>query len=150
MRFVLTTEMVLMICRTYTELIRLPTFEERFNYVALNGGVGDVTFGGRREWNQRFYRSAEWKRVRDFVIVRDSGCDLAILDRPIYGKVMIHHLNPIGVGTFADDDFESLLNPEFMVCVSFETHNALHYGSSERVCQNDYAPRSPNDTCPWK
>lgn len=139
-----------MIYRTYSELILLPTFEERFQYAFLDGSVGDVTFGGRREWNQRFYRSREWKQVRDFVIVRDNGCDLAIADRPIYGKVMIHHLNPISIEAFEMNDVDSLLNPEFMVCVSFDTHNAIHYGFGEYSNQNDYTPRFANDTCPWK
>ena len=136
-----------MVFKTYSELIRLPTFEERFQYAIVGGGVGEVTFGGRRILNQRFYRSAEWKRVRDAVIVRDEGCDLAVSGRSIIGRIMIHHLNPIVV-----DDMSQLgilLDPEFLVCVSHDTHNALHYGDLDNL-PKDYRPRFQNDTCPWK
>lgn len=134
--------------RTYTELNRFPTFEERFRYLTTGGKVGDITFGGSRFLNQDFYRSVEWKRIRDLVIIRDNGCDLGIEDRPIYGRVMIHHLMPI-----VKDDLilrtDYLLNPEYMICVSHQTHNAIHYGSEDSL-QKDYVPRSPNDTCPWR
>lgn len=134
--------------RTYTELSRLETFEDRFKYASVGGGVGEATFGGHRILNQDFYRSKEWKHARDLVMVRDNGCDLGCPDRPIFGKVIVHHLNPIVVMDFAND-IDSLLDPEFMICVSHETHNLLHYGVE------DYAPvtvirRFQNDTCPWK
>ena len=112
--------------KTYSELIALPTFEERFKYLQLKGSVGKETFGFDRYLNQNFYRSAEWKRVRDKVIIRDNGCDLGIEDRLIYGNVLIHHMNPIN-----DKDIynltDILLNPEYLICVSHNTHNAIHY-----------------------
>lgn len=137
-----------MAIRSYTKLVALPTFKERFDYLLVSSSIGDVTFGGRRALNQQFYRSAEWKRIRDMVIVRDGGCDLAMEDRPIYGRVLIHHINPVTIADF-EERSRLLFDPEFMVCVSFETHNALHYGSDATLLK-DYAPRFQNDTCPWK
>lgn len=133
--------------RTYHELISFPTYEERFEYAIVGGSVGEMTFGGRRMMNQVFYRSREWKRVRDQIIVRDSCCDLAVSDRPIQGKIVIHHLNPIMIEDMGD--LEVLMNPEYLVCVSHETHNALHYGDVKSIRQ-DHKPRFQNDTCPWK
>lgn len=134
--------------RTYTELSRFLTFEERFRYLTTGGKVGEITFGGSRFLNQDFYRSAEWKRLRDQIIVRDNGCDLGVEDRPINGRVTIHHLVPITKeDLFFRTDF--LLNTEYMICVSHRTHNAIHYGS-EKSLQKDYVPRRPNDTCPWR
>ena len=134
--------------KTYSELIKLPTFEERFQYLKLGGAVGKETFGFDRYLNQNFYRSAAWKRVRDQVIVRDNGCDLGIEDRSIYGKILIHHMNPIN-----DKDIlnltEMLLNPEYLICVSHITHNAIHY-SDENLLANEPVVRFMNDTCPWK
>lgn len=136
-----------MIYKTYTELSLLPTFVERYRYARAKAGVGEVTFGGRRELNQRFYRSSEWKRVRDVVIVRDGGCDLGVKDRPISGLILIHHLNPIEIEDI--ESVELLLNPEYLICVSHATHNALHYGD-ESLLAKDYTPRFQNDTCPWR
>lgn len=134
--------------KTYSELILLPTFEERFRYLQLNGSVGKETFGFDRWLNQNFYRSAEWKRVRDKVIIRDNGCDLGIEDRLIYGNVLIHHMNPIN-----DKDIynltDILLNPEYLICVSHNTHNAIHYGNEELLVKAPIV-RTKNDTCPWK
>ena len=134
--------------KTYSELIALPTFEERYEYLRLNGRVGEDTFGFDRYLNQNFYRSAEWRRIRDRVIVRDNGCDLAIDDRIIYGKILIHHMNPI-----TDKDLfnlsDILLDPEYLICVSHNTHNAIHYGDGERRVK-DPIVRTKNDTCPWK
>ena len=134
--------------KTYSELIALPTFEERYKYLRLNGRVGEDTFGFDRYLNQNFYRSAEWRRIRDRVIVRDNGCDLAIDDRIIYGKILIHHMNPI-----TDKDLfnlsDILLDPEYLICVSHNTHNAIHYGDGERLVK-DPIVRTKNDTCPWK
>lgn len=134
--------------KTYTELSQLGTFEDRFRYLTTGGKVGDITFGGSRFLNQDFYRSSEWKRLRDIVIVRDNGCDLGCLERPIYGRVMIHHLVPI---TKEDLHFRTdfLINPEYMICVSHRTHNAIHYGSEDSL-PKDYIPRRPGDTCPWR
>ena len=137
-----------MIIRTYSELIQLPTFEERFKYLQLSGFVGKETFGFDRYLNQNFYRSAEWRRIRNKVIIRDNGCDLGIEDRQIGSKIIIHHMNPIN-----DSDILNLtsilLNPEYLICVSHNTHNAIHYGD-ENLLMKDPIVRTKNDTCPWK
>lgn len=134
--------------KTYDELISFPTFEERFRYLVLGGAVGAMTFGGHRLLNQDFYKSEEWMRVRREVIVRDNACDLAFDGRPIVGQVIVHHINPISIEDL-EEDREIVLNPEFLICVSHRTHNALHYGD-DRGIQRDYTPRCRNDTCPWK
>lgn len=134
--------------RTYSELIQLPTFEERFRYLKLDGLVGKDTFGFDRYLNQEFYRSKEWKEVRDFVIVRDNGCDLGMGGYEIVGRIYIHHMNPITVNDIVhSSDF--LLNPDYLICVSHNTHNAVHYGDEDLLVT---APveRRKNDTCPWK
>lgn len=134
--------------RCYSELIEIPTFEERFKYLQLNGRVGKDTFGFDRYLNQNFYRSAEWKRIRDRVIIRDNGCDLGIEDRIIYGKILIHHMNPIN-----DKDIlnltDILLNPEYLICVTHSTHNAIHYGDEDQLMRLPPV-RTKYDTCPWK
>lgn len=134
--------------RRYSELVLLPSFEERFEYLKLGGGVGVETFGFDRCQNQAFYNSPEWKRVRDKVIIRDNGCDLGVADREIGRRILIHHMNPITVEDIQLAT-EYLLNPEFLICVSHETHNAIHYGDTE-LLPKDFVTRSPNDTCPWK
>ena len=134
--------------KSYSELIHLPTFEERFQYLKLSGTVGKETFGFDRYLNQNFYRSAAWKRVRDQVIVRDNGCDLGIGDRFIYGKILIHHMNPINDRDILDLT-DILLNPEYLICVSHLTHNAIHY-SDESLLPSEPIVRFKNDTCPWK
>lgn len=134
--------------KTYSELISLPTFEERFQYLQLKGSVGKDTFGFDRYLNQNFYRSTAWKRVRDRVIIRDNGCDLGIGDRLICGKVLIHHMNPINARDILDLT-EFLLNPEYLICVSHATHNAIHYGD-ENLLIKEPIIRTKNDTCPWK
>lgn len=137
------------IIRTYSELIQLPTFEERFEYLKLGGRVGEETFGFDRYLNQVFYGSKEYKSVRNYVIIRDGGCDLAIPDREIISdKIIIHHMNPITVDDILKrSDF--LLNPEYLICTILNTHNAIHYGSSE-LLQKDPVVRFKNDTCPWR
>lgn len=134
--------------KTYSELIELPTFEERYRYLRLRGSVGVDTFGFDRYLNQKFYRSAEWKRVRDQVIVRDNGCDLGIEDRMIPGRILIHHMNPI---TEKDILYmtDALMNPEYLICVSHTTHNAIHYGDEDLLITTPVVRRK-NDTCPWK
>ena len=134
--------------KTYSELIHLATFEERFQYLKLSGTVGKETFGFDRYLNQNFYRSAAWKRVRDQVIMRDNGCDLGIDDRIIYGKILIHHMNPINDRDILDLT-DILLNPEYLICVSHITHNAIHY-SDESLLPSEPIVRFKNDTCPWK
>ena len=133
--------------RTYSELIQLPTFEERFRYLQLNGQVGEDTFGFDRYINQRFYRSKEWLQVRDYVIVRDKGCDLGVEGYEIYGRILIHHLNPISLRDITElSDF--LLNPEYLISTTHLTHNAIHYGD-ESILMTTPIERSKNDTCPW-
>ena len=132
----------------YKDLSKLNTFEERFRYLQLSGKVGVETFGFDRYLNQRFYKSAEWKRVRDTVIMRDNGCDLGIKDRVIFGKVLIHHMNPIAV-TDLDNCSDILLNPDYLITVSLTTHNAIHFGD-ENLLIRVPKERKPNDTCPWK
>lgn len=138
-----------MIIRTYNELSRLSTFEERFEYLQLKGQVGKDTFGFDRVFNQQFYKSQEWRDLRDFVIVRDNGCDLGMPGHKIAGqKIYIHHMNPISMKDIADgSDF--LLNPDYLITVTHNTHNAIHYGNKDLLV---IAPieRTKNDTCPWR
>lgn len=136
------------IIRTYSELITLPTFEERYEYLRLGGLVGEETFGFDRYINQKFYKSQEWLRVRNYVITRDNGCDLAMPGRDIRGKILIHHMNPITVDDILNrSDF--LLNPEYLISTIKNTHDAIHYGDSE-LLYKDPIVRSKNDTCPWR
>ena len=139
---------MLMNIRTYSDLSKLTTFEDRYNYLRLNGFVGQETFGFDRYLNQVFYKSAKWRSVRDFVIVRDNGCDLGIEGREIYGKIIIHHMHPI---TIQDIEQESdfLLDPEFLISTVHETHNAIHYGD-ENLLIRVPIERKPNDTCTWR
>lgn len=137
------------IIRTYSELIQLPTFEERYEYLKLNGRVGEETFGFDRYLNQSFYQNdPEWKKVRDYVIIRDNGCDLGIPGREIHGKILVHHMNPI-----TEEDIvrrsSRLLNPEFLICTIKRTHDAIHYGD-EKLLMKDPIVRRLNDTCPWR
>lgn len=134
--------------KTYSELIRLPTFEDRFEYLKLKGSVGKDTFGHDRYLNQVFYSSTEWRRLRDEIIIRDNGCDLGVEGREIGGKVYIHHLNPLGVNDILTHS-EYLMNPEYLICTSFETHNAIHYGDIN-LLPRDPIERKRNDTCPWR
>ena len=138
-----------MIIRTYKELSRLITFEDRFNYLRLDGQVGIDTFGFDRIFNQRFYRSREWKACRDFVILRDNGCDLGVEGHEIYGqRIIIHHMNPISLDDIVNST-EFLLNPEYLITTIHNTHNAIHYGD-ESLLITAPIERSRNDTCPWK
>lgn len=139
---------ILMIIRTYNELMLLPTFKERFEYLKLSGRVGEETFGFDRWLNQKFYRSAEWKHIRDQVIIRDNGCDLGVEGREIYGKILIHHMNPITKKDILDRT-DLLLNPMYLISVTKQTHDAIHY-SDESILMNDPIVRSRNDTCPWR
>lgn len=134
--------------KRYSELILLPTFEERYKYLQLNGVIGDETFGFDRYINQMFYRSQEWKQVRDYVIVRDNGCDLGIEGHEIRGKILIHHMNPIGIKDIQQVN-KFLLDPEYLITTMLSTHNAIHYGD-ESLLMKDPIERSKNDTCPWK
>ena len=134
--------------KCYSELILLPTFEERFQYLRLDGIVGQETFGFDRYMNQYFYRSKEWRRVRDIVIARDAGCDSGVPGHEIFARVLIHHMNPI-----RPEDIRSrsdiLLNPEYLITTVHETHQAIHYGN-ESLLITAPIERVRNDTCPWK
>lgn len=137
-----------MTIRIYSELITIPTFEERYKYLKIGGKVGEETFGFERYLNQEFYKSREWQSIRRQVIVRDLGCDLGIEDREIHGKIIVHHMNPITIDDIIEaSDF--LLNPEYLICTLKSTHDAIHYGDESLLIK---APveRMKNDTCPWK
>lgn len=133
--------------RTYSDLRRLESFLERYKYLSLGGVVGRSTFGFDRYINQRFYRSREWKLVRDEVIVRDDGNDLGVPDHPIRGVLLIHHMNPMDVDDIVHGN-EDVFNPEYLITVSHRTHNAIHYGD-ERLLPQPFVPRRPGDTKLW-
>ena len=134
--------------KTYSELITIPTFEERFEYLQLKGSVGKDTFGYDRHLNQVLYRSSEWKRLRNQIIIRDGGCDLACDGYDIYGKVLIHHLNPITVEDVLARS-RKVFDPDNLVCVSHNTHNAIHYGDVDLLVTGPII-RTKNDTRPWR
>lgn len=134
--------------RTYSELCLLPTFRERYEYLKLQGIVGEETFGFDRYMNQFFYRSPEWRAIRDEVIARDEGCDLGIPGREIFDRIIIHHMNPISPEDIRDrSDF--LLNSDFLIVTTHRTHQAIHYGNEELLVQDEVV-RFKNDMCPWK
>ena len=135
--------------RRYSELIQLSTFEERFNYLKLNGVVANETFGFDRYLNQQFYRSAEWKRVRQQVIIRDRGCDLAVPDHEIFDQIIVHHMNQMSL-EYIENNPELLLDPEYLICVSLDTHNAIHYGDSNYGNKDVVVDRIPGDTTLWR
>lgn len=134
--------------RSYDELCHLPTFEERYEYLKISGRIGEETFGSDRYLNQVFYTSDEWKEVRRIVILRDNGCDLGIPGREINGPIYVHHMNPIRVEDILGHS-SILLRPEFLICTSKRTHEAIHYGDAS-LLQTDYKERKPFDTCPWR
>jgi len=134
--------------RTYRELLRFKTFDERFEYLKLSGLVGESTFGFERYLNQTLYNSSKWRRLRNQIIIRDNGCDLGLDGYEIQGLIIVHHMNPISVDDlkdFSDDVF----NPEYLISVSLMTHNAIHYGDKSLIPQMPI-DRRPGDTCPWK
>lgn len=137
-----------MIVKTYSELIALPTFIERYRYLRLGGRVGEETFGFDRWLNQKFYKDIEWMRARDKVIIRDNGCDLGMEGHEIYGQIYVHHINPITKEDILRRD-PCLFNPENLICTIKNTHDAIHYGDESLLI---IAPtiRTRNDTCPWK
>lgn len=134
--------------KTYSELVKLNTFEDRFNYLSLDGTVGNTTFGFDRYLNQFFYKSSKWRQVRNKVIIRDGACDLGIDGRDIHGRIIIHHMNPISIEDI-NEESEYLLDPEYLICVTHDTHNAIHYGDENLLARGPII-RKPNDTCPWK
>lgn len=137
------------IIRTYSELIKLPTFKERFEYLKLGGVIGEETFGFDRYLNQVFYKSREWKKLRNDIIVRDNGCDLAMPDHEIIDQtILIHHMNPLTKEDILNMT-EFVLNPEYLICTILNTHNAIHYGNSDLLYQEPII-RYKNDMCPWR
>lgn len=134
--------------RTYSEMILLPTFMERFEYLKLDGIVGEETFGFDRYLNQILYKSKEWRDIRDYVIVRDNGCDLGVEGHEIYGRILVHHMNPIRKEDIINrSDF--LLNPEYLISTIKNTHDAIHY-SDAGILITEPIVRTKNDTCPWR
>lgn len=138
-----------MIIRTYSELIKLLSFEERFKYCQLNGTVGYDTFGYDRYINQLLYqKSQRWKRVRDEVIIRDNGCDLAMPGYEIRDRILVHHLNPLTIEDI-ENESDFVFNPEYLICTTHNTHNAIHYGD-ENLLIKPPIERTKYDTCPWR
>lgn len=135
--------------RTYSDLLKLPTFEDRYRYCRLDGIVCKDTFGSDRYLNQMFYTSPEWRNFRKKIIIRDGGFDLGCKDRLIVGRIFVHHLNPLTVDELSHGG-EELFNPENFICVSYDTHQAIHYGAEHLLIASDTVKRTPNDTCPWR
>lgn len=133
--------------RTYTELQKRTAFLARYRYLRLGGQLGAATFGYDRPLNQAFYTSREWKSIRDTVIIRDEGCDLGVVGHAIHGRLMVHHMNPIQVHDIVHFN-EDILNPEYLICVSQQTHNAIHFGDEEQL-PRPFVERRPGDTDLW-
>lgn len=134
--------------RRYSELIKLPTFEERFKYLKLDGRVGKMTYGSDRIFNQAFYHSKEWRDFRNKVIARDNGCDLGIEDREIFDKLIVHHINPMTIKDL-EEGGEELFDMENFICCSHNTHEAIHYGDSSLLVKTEFVERRPGDTKLW-
>ena len=134
--------------KSYSELVTSHTLRSRFEYLKLSDKVGKQTFGFDRYLNQKFYKSAEWKKLRDEIIIRDNGCDMGLEDYPINGRIIIHHMNPLTPNDLLfHGDF--LLNTDKRICVAHNTHNAIHYGNFDLI-DNEPIIRTKNDTCPWR
>lgn len=133
---------------TYNEMAKRTDFYARFRYLSLGGSIGAATFGFDRHLNQAFYGSHEWKRVRDQVIIRDDGCDLGMPGHGIQGRLLVHHMNPLRVEDFLNSDLDRMFNPDYLICVSHQTHNAIHFGD-ERQLPRPFVVRSPGDTDLW-
>lgn len=136
--------------RTYSELITIPDFLSRYEYLKCPRRIGEETFGFERWLNQTFYRSPEWKTIRDKVIVRDCGCDLGIPDRVITGKIIVHHMNPIKIEDISDRNLDLILNMDYLICCSHNTHEAIHYGNASILTPDTLPERKPDDTIPWR
>ena len=138
-----------MTIRRYSELAKLKTFEERFEYLNLKGQVGKETFGYDRYLNQMLYKLPEWRSARDKTIIRDNGCDLGVEDREIHGRAIVHHMNPITVEGILNRD-PRVFDPEYLITTVHDTHNAIHYGDKRLLTSSSPVERTQNDTCPWK
>lgn len=137
-----------MTTRSYSELRRIHGIEGRYEYLALRGQVGRPTFGSERYMNQKFYRSAEWKRIRNHVVIRDDGCDLGVKGHEIHEAIIIHHMNPMTVNDLKNSVLENMLDPEFLVCCTLRTHNAIHYGNGSQILRLP-PERTTGDTKLW-
>lgn len=137
-----------MIIRTYSDLIKLETFEERYQYLDLKGKVGEPTFGSKRYLNQILYKTDKWLALRDRIIVRDNGCDLGVPGRKIYGRVLVHHINPITIEDVLNEN-PKVFDPDNLITTSHLTHEAIHYGNEDLLIK-DPIVRFKNDTCPWR
>lgn len=133
--------------KRYSELKKLKTFKERYDYLRLKGMVGEDTFGYDRYLNQMLYTSKKWLNIRDKVIIRDLGCDLAIADYEIHGRIIVHHMNPITIEDI-EEERDEVFNPEFLICTTHDTHNAIHFGN-ESLLPRLPIVRKRNDTAPW-
>ncbi len=140
--------MVIIMIKTYSELSKLKTFDERFRYLMLDGRVGESSFGSHRYLNQRWYTSREWLLVKDYIISRDEGCDLGIEGREIHKNIIIHHINPISIEDIVKHTY-ALTDPDNLITTVLRTHNAIHYGD-DSILLLEPIQRSKNDTCPWK
>lgn len=148
MRFaVIAAKVILMSIKSYSELITIQGFLQRYEYLKLNGRVGAETFGSKRWVNQKFYRSPEWLRFRDKIIIRDCGCDLGVDGYDIFGQIIIHHINPITLDDILNRA-SCVFDPENAICTQLSTHNAIHYGD-ETLLITEPVTRSEHDTCPW-
>lgn len=134
--------------KSYSELMSLPTFMERYQYLRIGSKIGEATFGYDRYLNQILYTSREWRRFRDQIIVRDNGCDLGCPDRELRERIIVHHINPITVEDVINRN-PMVFDPENVICVSHNTHEAIHYGDEDLLVKNPIE-RKPNDTCPWR
>lgn len=135
--------------RSYSELKKLNTLKDRFRYLSLDGKVGIETFGFDRYLNQKFYNSYEWRKLRDEILIRDDGCEMGLKGYPISGRILVHHMNPLKEKDIVDlTDY--VMNPDYLICVSHDLHNAIHYGDEEILKRYFVVKRTPNDTCPWK
>lgn len=141
-------EVMSIMVRTYSQLKRLKTFEERYRYLRISGVVGESTFGFDRYLNQLLYNSKRWRRTRDGIIIRDGACDLGLKDYELNGRIYIHHMNPITIEDVETDN-EDIYNPDYLICTSFNTHNAIHFGD-ESLLPKLPVIRRKNDTCPWR
>lgn len=135
--------------RCYSELIMYPDFTSRFEYLKLDSKVGVSTFGFDRYINQQLYKSRQWHNVRHKIIMRDNACDLGMIDHDILDKIIIHHMNPISVDDICNCE-DYVFDPEYLICVTHTTHNAIHFGDKRLIKNNDIRTRTKHDTCPWK
>lgn len=137
-----------MMTRTYSGLSQFNTIAERYEYLRLSGAIGDSTFGFDRYLNQALYTSKQWRSLRDDIIIRDNGCDMGLECCPIGPRIIVHHMNPLTIEDI-ENRCDDIFNPEFLICVSSRTHNAIHFGDNS-LLPKPHIERRPGDTCPWR